>query len=46
MLTVVATCRQRGRDVLEYLTSCFEADRRGRLIASLLPVTESTINVA
>ena len=26
MLTVVATCRQQGRNVLEYLTSCFEAD--------------------
>src|SRR5262245_51759470 len=28
MVTVAATCRQRGRNVLEYLTSCFEADRR------------------
>jgi transposase len=46
MLTVVATCRQQGRDVLEYLTSCFEADRRGQLIPSLLPVTEPAINVA
>ena len=27
MLTVVATCRQQGRNVLEYLTSCFEANR-------------------
>ena len=26
MLTVVATCRQQGRNVLDYLTSCFEAD--------------------
>ena len=25
MLTVVATCRQQGRDVLDYLASCFEA---------------------
>jgi transposase len=46
MLTVVATCRQQGRSVLEYLTSCFEADRRGRLIPSLLPVTEPAIKVA
>jgi transposase len=46
MLTVVATCRQRGRNVLEYLTSCFEADRRGQLIHSLLPVTEPAIKVA
>ena len=30
MLTVVATCRQQGRNVLDYLTSCFEADRRGQ----------------
>jgi transposase len=46
MLTVVATCRQQGRNVLEYLTSCFEADRRGQLIPSLLPVTMPTIKVA
>jgi transposase len=46
MLTVVATCRQQGRNVLEYLTSCFEADRRGRSIPSLLPVTETAIKVA
>jgi transposase len=46
MLTVVATCRQQGRNVLEYLTSCFEADRRGQLIPSLLPVTEPAIKVA
>jgi transposase len=46
MLTVVATCRQQGRNVLAYLTSCFEADRRGQLIPSLLPVTEPTIEVA
>src|SRR3954452_14997071 len=39
MLTVVATCRQQGRNVLEYLTACFEADRRGRAVPSLLPVT-------
>jgi transposase len=46
MLTVVATCRQQGRNVLEYLTSCFEADRRGQAIPSLLPVTEPAIKVA
>ena len=38
MLTVVATCRQQGRNVLEYMTPCFEADRRGQAIATLLPV--------
>ena len=36
-LSVVATCRQQGRNVLEYLTSCFEADHRGQPIPSLLP---------
>ena len=46
MLTVVATCRQQGRNVLEYLTSCFEADRRGQVIPSLLPVMEPAIKVA
>ena len=46
MLTVVATCRQQGRNVLEYLTSCFEADRRGQSIPSLLLVTEPAIKVA
>ena len=46
MLTVVATCRQQGRNILEYLTSCFEADRRGQSIPSLLPVTDPAIKVA
>jgi transposase len=46
MLTVVATCRQQGRNVLEYLTACFEADRRGRAVPSLLPVTTPEIKVA
>jgi transposase len=36
-LSVVATCRQQGRNVLEYLTSCFEADLRGQPIPCLLP---------
>ncbi|MFO0888526.1 MAG: transposase [Isosphaeraceae bacterium] len=36
MLTVVATCRQQGRNVLrEYLTSCFEADCRGQALPQL-----------
>jgi transposase len=38
MLTVVATCRQQGRNVLDYLTTCFEADCRGQALPSLLPV--------
>jgi transposase len=39
MLTVVATCRQQGRNVLDYLSVCFEADRCGQALPSLLPVT-------
>jgi transposase len=46
MLSVVATCRQQGRNVLDYLTSCFEADRKGHAIPSLLPVAEAQIKVA
>ena len=38
MLTVVATCRQQGRNGLDYLTTCFEADCRGQALPSLLPV--------
>lgn len=37
MLTVVATCRQQRRDVLDYLCSCFEADLRGQKVPSLVP---------
>lgn len=46
MLTVVATCRQQGRNVLEYLTACFEADRRGQGIPSLVPATTPEIKAA
>jgi transposase len=46
MLTVVATCRQQGRNVLDYLSSCFQADRKGHAIPSLLPVTEPAIQAA
>jgi transposase len=46
MLTVVATCRQQGRGVLEYLTSCFEAHRKHQVIPSLLPVPQPAIKVA
>ena len=37
MLTVVATCRQQKRNVLEYLSSCFEAHLRGQKVPSLVP---------
>ena len=34
--TVVATCRQRGRDVLEFLTGCLQARLDGATAPSLL----------
>src|SRR4051812_24397973 len=37
MLTVVATCRQQRREVLDYLSSCFEAHLRGQEVPSLVP---------
>jgi transposase len=46
MLTVVATCRQQGRSVLDYLTSCFQAARSGQVVPSLLPGTGPQIKVA
>jgi transposase len=46
MLTVVTTCRQQGRNVLDYLTSCFEAARNGQAIPSLLPAEPAKVNVA
>jgi transposase len=46
MLTVVATCRQQGRNVLDYLTACFEADCRGQSLPSLLPVAPYKSDVA
>ena len=46
MLTVVATCRQQGRNVLDYLTSCFEAAQSGQAIPSLLPATQPKFKAA
>ena len=46
VLSVVATCRQQGRNVLEYLTSCFAADCRGQAIPSLLPGNPEQMKVA
>jgi len=37
MLTVVATCRQRGINVLDYLTACYQARLDGQPAPSLLP---------
>jgi transposase len=46
MLSVVATCRQQGRNVLDYLTACFEAHRKGHAIPSLLPAAQAEVKVA
>ena len=46
MLSVVATCRQEGRNVLDYLTSCFEAARSGQAVPSLLPAEPPKVKVA
>ena len=46
MLTVVATCRQQGHNVLDYLTTCFEADSRGQALPSLLPVVTTETEAA
>src|SRR3954471_11057631 len=37
MLTVVATCRQQERNVLDYLSACFAAHLRGQKVPSLVP---------
>jgi transposase len=41
VLTVVATGRQQGRDVLEYLTACCRARRDGTKEPSLLPTASA-----
>ena len=46
MLTVVATCRQQGRNILDYLSTCFEVDCRGQAIPSLLPVATAETEAA
>ena len=46
MLTVVATCRQQGRNVLDYLSSCFDATRRSHAIPSLLPTKPKKVKAA
>lgn len=46
MLTVVATCRQQGRNVLDYLATCFEANRRHQPLPSLLPPAPKKVKVA
>jgi transposase len=46
MLTVVATCRQQRRSVLDYLSECFQAARSRQAIPSLLPVPPANVKVA
>jgi transposase len=38
ILTVVASCRQQGRDVLEFVTACCEALRHNRTPPALVPL--------
>ena len=45
-LSVVASCRQQERNVLEYLRSFFDAAHRGQPIPSLLPTSQAKSNVA
>lgn len=39
MLSVVATCRQQDRNVLEYVTQCYQAHLDGQPVPSLLPAS-------
>jgi transposase len=41
MLSVVATCRQRGVNVLDYLTGCYQAHLDGQPAPSLLPAASA-----
>jgi hypothetical protein len=38
VLTVVQTCRQQGKDVLDYVSACIEAGRHGRAPPPLVAV--------
>jgi transposase len=42
ILSVVATCRQREINVLEYLTRCYQASLEGQTVPSLLPAVANT----
>jgi transposase len=42
MLSVVATCRQQGLGMLDYLTRCYQARLEGRSAPSLLPIAPAT----
>jgi transposase len=45
VLSVVATCRQQGRNFLEFLTDCFQAQQAGRRHPTLLPQLEPLLNI-
>ena len=45
VLSVVATCRQQSRNVLEYLRSCCEAQLHGQAAPSLLPQADANYRV-
>jgi transposase len=42
ILSVVATCRQQGLNMLDYLTRCYRARLEGRPAPSLLPIAPAT----
>jgi transposase len=46
VLSVAATCRQQGRDVLGFLTDCFRSQVHGRRPPSLLAGLEPAIDAA
>jgi transposase len=46
VLSVAGTCRQQGRNVLEFLTDCFRAQQSGQCMPSLLSQPGSRVNAA
>ena len=46
VLSVAATCRQQGRNVLEFLTGCVRARQFGERLPSLLPQPAALIGAA
>src|SRR5438445_12134071 len=46
VLSVAATCRQQGRNVLEFLTTCFRARPSGHPVPSLLSRTGPLASIA
>ena len=46
MLSVVATCRQQGQNVLEYLAACCDATLHGRTLPSLVPKSRHRLKPA